>query len=405
MAILGKNCSKHVFGIWTGVLKYSTVLLISFLEIGILFGLFTLTSTKTFFLIVFGATLLGIGLLIIRALILWKIHKVKLDEFGDIENNLKGSQEKQKRAIAFLSEFSLLGTSFLLLLIPGLLTDLAGLLFLFPPFSILLKNHFTKKTLKELQVMEKTESETPASDESYSLLQVDLMALEIGAGLIPLVDESQGGTILERLSDIRKTFAGTTGVIVPPIRIRDNMLLNPNTYNLFIRGRLTSEYDLRPDKMMVLSKEGAHINLEGEDTTEPAFNMPAKWINAELKAKAEGMGLTIVHPETVLATHLTEIIKKHGGQLLTIKEIIERIAGFEKTNPGVTSGIIPEKISYAKVKRVFQTLLKESVSIRDQLTIFEGICELSEYTDNPVEIAKRIRKELECNEAESTDKP
>jgi flagellar biosynthesis protein FlhA len=205
------------------------------------------------------------------------------------------------------------------------------------------------------------------------LLHVDIMSLEIGYGLISLVDSSRGGDLLERINGIRRHFAMDLGLVVPPIRIRDNMQLGPNEYCLKIKMNEISRGELMPDFHLAMHASGKEGELVGVQTREPAFGLPAVWVNEAEKKRAESLGYTVVEATAVLATHLQEIIKKYGYELLVRQDVQNMVDNLKKRYPAVVDDIIPAKISVAQVHRVLQNLLKEQVSIRNLMTIFEVI--------------------------------
>jgi flagellar biosynthesis protein FlhA len=240
-----------------------------------------------------------------------------------------------------------------------------------------------------LRRKERTEAETAkaraeteqkqerAPEQVESLLQVDPMEIEIGYGLIPLVDIEQGGDLLDRVTQIRRQVATEYGMVVPPIRIRDNMQLAPNIYQIRIRGVRVGKGELHIDQYLAMNPGQGEEELPGEATTEPAFGLPAKWIKPDQRDRAEVLGYTVVEPAAVLATHLTEIIKKQSPVLLGRQETQKLVDNLKENNPVLVNELIPEKLDLGGVQKVLQNLLREQVPIRDLTSIFESLADNS----------------------------
>ncbi|OVE72488.1 hypothetical protein BVX93_02130 [bacterium B13(2017)] len=205
------------------------------------------------------------------------------------------------------------------------------------------------------------------------LLRLEIMGLEIGKGLIKIVDSSKGGDLLERINGIRRQFAIDLGFIVPIIRIRDNTQLEANEYHIKIKGDIVGKGFIMPDQYLAMNPSAKENVLEGIQTKEPAFNLPAVWINKNEKIRAEKLKYTVVDYITVLATHLKEIIKKYAHEIFIREDVAVMIENYNKRCPSVLNGIYPEKISLSKIHNIFKNLLRENVSIRDINTIFEAI--------------------------------
>jgi len=207
---------------------------------------------------------------------------------------------------------------------------------------------------------------------------VDPLGVEIGYNLIPLVDPEQGGTLLERITNIRRRSALDMGLIVPPIRIRDNMELEPQVYSILIKGVEIGSGSLQVGKLMAMDPGGVEIKIEGDEFTEPAFGQKAIWIEAEKQAVAESRGYTVVDCPTIIATHLTEIIKKYASEILGRQEVKQLVDNLKNEYPAVVAEIEEKKLSLGAIQRVLQNLLRENVSIRNMLTIMET---LATYAD------------------------
>jgi len=257
------------------------------------------------------------------------------------------------------------------------------------------------------------EGEGPSAPSPYAspeavtaLLQVDPMELEIGYGLIPLVDPEQKGDLLDRVTMIRRQTALEMGIVVPPIRIRDNIQLKPNDYSIKIRGTEVASGNLMVDHFLAMNPGNISQEVEGVDTTEPAFGLPAKWIREAQKEQAEIMGYTVVDPASVVATHLTEVIKNHAHELLGRQEVQSLIDVIKERNPVIVEELIPNKMEVGEVQKVLQNLLKERVSIRDMVTILETLADFSAMTKDVNVLTEYVRASLArqiCNQHQLPD--
>ena len=213
-------------------------------------------------------------------------------------------------------------------------------------------------------------AEPPPPEE---LLKVDLLELEVGYGLVSLVDTTQGGDLLERISAVRRQLAVEMGLVMPPVRIRDNMQLEPSGYRVKIRGNAVASGRTEPGRLLAMDSGIATGTLDGEKTTEPAFGLDAWWIDQSLRQRAETMNYTVVDPTSVLATHLTEVVKKHAEELLTREEVNNLIEGVRARAPKLVEEVIPAVAKPADMQRVLQNLLRERVPVRDLDTIIEAL--------------------------------
>lgn len=226
------------------------------------------------------------------------------------------------------------------------------------------------------------------------MLHVDIMALEIGYGLISLVDTAQGGNLLDRINGIRRQFALDLGLIVPPIRIRDNMQLLSNEYMIKIKGNEIAKGELMPEFYLAMNASGTDDKLVGIKTKEPAFGLPSTWVNETEKNRAESMGYTVVDATTVLATHLKEMVKKYGYELLIRQDVQAMVDNLKKRYPAVIEDIIPNRISIAQVHRILQNLLREHTSIRNLMSIFETIGDYASVIKDNEILTEYIRATL-----------
>lgn len=227
------------------------------------------------------------------------------------------------------------------------------------------------------------------------LLQVEKMEMELGYGLIPLVDAEQGGDLLDRIVMIRRQCAIELGFIVPPIRIRDNMQLKPNAYAIKIKGMDVADGELILDSYLAIGPDiDNDKELAGVDTVEPAFNLPARWVDISEKELAEAKGYTVVDPPSVVATHLTAVIKSHAFELLGRQEIQNIIDFIKENNKAVVEELIPDLMNIGDVQKILANLLKEQVTIRDMVTILETLADYSKITKDTDVLTEYVRQAL-----------
>jgi flagellar biosynthesis protein FlhA len=232
------------------------------------------------------------------------------------------------------------------------------------------------------------------SDPMSDLLQIDPIELEVGYALIPLVDERQGGDLLERISLLRKQAALELGILVPPIRIRDDIRLPSNEYVVKLRGSEMARGEVMPRFLMSLDNGGVVQEIEGMDTIDPSFGMPAKWIAASRRADAEAFGYVVVEPTTVVATHLMEVLKGNAADLLGRQDVQEMVETLKKSHPALVEDLIPAKLSLGILHRVLQRLLRERVPIRDLVTILEALGDAADQTKDPELLTEHVRRSL-----------
>lgn len=235
---------------------------------------------------------------------------------------------------------------------------------------------------------------SPASpEEVMRLLTVDPMEAEIGYAIIPLVDPAQGGDMLERIGTIRKQMAVELGVVVPPIRIRDNIQIKPTEYILRVKGAEAGRGELLPDHYLAMNTGGVEEDLIGIPTKEPAFGMPALWISPDLRDKAEAMGYTVVDAPSVLATHLSEVIRRNGADLLTRQEVQKLTDMVKESAPAVVEELLAS-LSLGEIQKVLQNLIKEQIPIRDLVTIFEALADYGKLSRSVDFLTERARESL-----------
>jgi len=256
------------------------------------------------------------------------------------------------------------------------------------------------KAFKEAKIKEEASREYNEADEMrkpenvMSLLQVDPIELEFGYGILPLVDANQGGDLLDRLVMIRRQCALDLGIVVPVIRLRDNIQLKPNEYVIKIKGTEVANGEIMFDNYLAMNPGTAEGDLEGIKTVEPAFGLPAVWITESQREKAEMMGYTVVDPPSIIATHLTEIIKAHAGELLGRQEVQKLLDNLKESYPALVDEVLPKTLSLGEIHKVLVNLLKENISIRDLVTIMETLADYGTMTKDPDILTEYVRQSL-----------
>ncbi len=241
---------------------------------------------------------------------------------------------------------------------------------------------------------EAEEEATGAPEDVDHLLNLDTIELEVGYGLIPLVDKQQDGTLLGRIRAIRRQFASELGIIIPPIHIRDNLNLSPAQYRLMIKGVETASTELMVNHYLAMDPGGTAQPIDGLDTVEPAFHLPAKWIPQEREEEARFAGYTVVDNSTVIATHLTEIIRNNAHNLLGRQDVQHLMDNLAKTSPKAVEELIPGILSLGVVQKVLQNLLRERISIRDILSIVETLADFAPVGKDPDLLTEYVRQRI-----------
>ncbi len=227
-----------------------------------------------------------------------------------------------------------------------------------------------------------------------SLLQVDAIELEFGYGIIPLADVNQGGDLLDRVVMIRRQVALELGCVVPMIRLRDNIQLNPNQYLIKIKGVPVSEGEILFDHYMAMNPGYVEEEISGIPTFEPSFHLPALWITESQRERAESLGYTVVDPPSIIATHLTEIIRSHLDELLTRQDVQNLIDNVKDANTTLIGELVPKLLSVGEIQKVLQNLLAEGISIRDLVTIFETLADYATTTRDTDVLTEYVRQNL-----------
>jgi len=231
-------------------------------------------------------------------------------------------------------------------------------------------------------------------ERATTFLKIDSLAIEIGYGLIGIVDVQQGGDFINRIRSIRKQIAQDLGVIVPPVNITDNLKLAPHQYSILLKGIEIARGELMADKFLAINPGNATEAIEGTPTKEPTFGLPAFWITKDKRDHAQMMNYTVVDPATVLATHLTETIRNHAYELLGRQEVKALIDYVAETHPKLTEELVPKTLSIGEIQKVLQNLLRERVSVRDLVTIFETLADYGTQTKDHITLTEVTRAAL-----------
>ncbi len=295
---------------------------------------------------------------------------------------------------------------------PRIMFIIGGVLFLFgitplptiPYFTLsalflylgyALRSEIIKSESEELVEEEAAEVEEIRKPENIiPLLQVDPIELEFGYGIIPLADPNQGGDLFDRLVMIRRQIALELGMVVPMIRLRDNIQLESNQYMIKIKGTEVSNGNIMFNHYLAMNPGNADGSIQGIDTVEPAFGLPAKWILDDDREKAEILGFTVVDPSSMISTHLTEVIKKYSYELLGRQEVKTLIDNVKENNSALVDELVPKLMSYGEIQKVLGNLLKEKVSIRDLTTILETLADYCLITKDANMLTEYVRQAL-----------
>ena len=282
--------------------------------------------------------------------------------------------------------------------VPQILVIAAGLLF--AGFSL------KKRSELAVAIAEKTESAHAAAeqpndtdyfkniDNIYDLLKIDVIEMEFGYSLIPLVDENSGSSFIERLVTFRKQFAVEMGIVIPAVRLRDNGMLNPNQYVIKIKGEEVSRGEILVDYYLALDPGNLTGTIDGIETIEPAYGIPSKWITRDKKEMAEIYGYTVIDPLSVVVTHLSETVKKYAHELLSRQDLNQLLENIKKTGSTIVDDVIPNLISFGGLQKVLCNLLKEGVPIRDMETILETISDYASTVHDLEVLTEYVRQSL-----------
>lgn len=251
----------------------------------------------------------------------------------------------------------------------------------------------------------KAAKEAPKEEPTTAALQIDQIRLELGYGLLSLINGDHGTRLTDQVKALRRTLAQEMGFIMPSVRIQDNLQLQANGYIIRVKEIEVGRGELRPNMLLVMDPKGEPVALEGEPTTEPTFGLPAQWVQESMREEAQFRGYTVVEPQTVITTHLTEVVKDNMSELLSYAETQKLIDELDKAHQKLVSDMVPSQIPMGSVQRVLQNLLAERVSIRDLPTILEGIFEVCTGSRNVSVITEHVRAKLarQISDANSND--
>ena len=282
----------------------------------------------------------------------------------------------------------------------GLFTPLNMLVFCAYGIMFLLTARMIANQLELTETDEAVSEEEESAEEIRrpenvsSLLQVDAIELEFGYGIIPLADVNQGGDLLDRVVMIRRQIALELGCVVPMIRLRDNIQLNPNQYLIKIKGVPVSEGEILFDHYMAMNPGYVEEEISGIPTFEPSYHLPAIWITESQRERAESLGYTVVDPPSIIATHLMEIIRSHLDELLTRQDVHNLIENVKEANETLVSELVPKLLNVGEIQKVLQNLLAEGISIRDLVTIFETLADYAPTTHDTDVLTEYVRQSL-----------
>ena len=282
----------------------------------------------------------------------------------------------------------------------GLFTPLNMLVFCAYGIMFLLTARMIANQLEMTETDEAVSEEEESAEEIRrpenvsSLLQVDAIELEFGYGIIPLADVNQGGDLLDRVVMIRRQIALELGCVVPMIRLRDNIQLNPNQYLIKIKGVPVSEGEILFDHYMAMNPGYVEEEISGIPTFEPSYHLPAIWITESQRERAESLGYTVVDPPSIIATHLMEIIRSHLDELLTRQDVHNLIENVKEANETLVAELVPKLLNVGEIQKVLQNLLAEGISIRDLVTIFETLADYAPTTHDTDVLTEYVRQSL-----------
>ena len=282
----------------------------------------------------------------------------------------------------------------------GIVTPLNTIIFVGVGVAFVVTGRMMAGTIETAQIENEANQEEMAAEEIRqpenvtSLLQVDPIELEFGYGIIPLADVNQGGDLLDRVVMIRRQIALELGTIVPIIRLRDNIQLNPNQYIIKIKGIQVSEGEILFDHYMAMNPGYVEEEITGIKTFEPSFHLPAVWITEGQRERAESLGYTVVDPPSIIATHLTEVIRQHIAELLSRQDVQNLVDNLKESNHSLVEELVTKMLGLGEVQKVLQNLLREGISIRDLLTIFETLADYAQTTRDTDVLTEYVRQSL-----------
>jgi len=315
----------------------------------------------------------------------------------------KGSKESDFGHVLISQLFGLPKVLYLVgtvIAVLGIATPLPDIIYVGIGICFIVGARVTQGTIETTKIQEAASTEETKAGEIRqpenvnSLLQVDPIELEFGYGIIPLADVNQGGDLLDRVVMIRRQIALELGTVVPIIRLRDNIQLNPNQYIIKIKGIQISEGEILFDHYMAMNPGHVEDEITGIPTFEPSFHLPAIWITESQRERAESFGYTVVDPPSIIATHLTEVIREHIAELLTRQDVQNLVNNLKDNNQALVEELVPKLMSLGEIEKVLQNLLKEGISIRDLVTIFETLADYAPTTHDTDILTEYVRQSL-----------
>lgn len=384
------GATKYVKGDATAGLIITAINLVGGTAMGIMGGAAFADAIKEF-----GILTIGDGLCSQIPSLLISLSTGILVTKGSSEADFSGTLIKQMFGVPKV--LFIVGAVLALL---GIATPLNGILFLALAAAFIVTGYSMNKSIGEETIeqevaQEETEAEEIRKPENVvSLLQVDPIELEFGYGIIPLADVNQGGDLLDRVVMIRRQIALELGTVVPIIRLRDNIQLNPNQYIIKIKGIQVTEGEILFDHYMAMNPGYVEEEITGIPTFEPSFHLPAIWITESQRERAESLNYTVVDPPSIIATHLTEIIRQHIAELLSRQDVQNLVNNLKESNPAIVEELTPKLLGLGEIQKVLQNLLSEGVSIRDLLTIFEVLADHATTSRDTDVLTEYVRQGL-----------
>jgi flagellar biosynthesis protein FlhA len=393
---------SNFFGAMDGATKYvkgdaTAGLIITFINLigGTVMGVIYMGLTFQEALEKFGILTIGDGLVSQVPSLLISLSTGILITKGSNDADFSGVLVKQLFGIPRV--LYIVGTVICFL---GIVTPLNWVLFVALGIVFIIAGRSIDKTIgveeieDEVQQAETEAEEIRRPENVVSLLQVDAIELEFGYGIIPLADVNQGGDLLDRVVMIRRQIALELGTVVPIIRLRDNIQLNPNQYIIKIKGVQVAEGEILFDHYMAMNPGYVEEEITGIPTFEPSFHLPAIWITESQRERAESLGYTVVDAPSIIATHLTEIIRTHIAELLTRQDVQNLVNNLKESNPVLVEELTPKLMGLGEIQKVLQNLLNEGISIRDLLTIFESLADHAQTTHDSDVLTEYARQSL-----------
>ncbi len=381
------GASKFVKGDAIAGILITAINLVGGLMIGVFAGMNFSQAAETFSILSVGDALVSQmpALLMSTAAGVVVTRSATGEQLGiAFKNQLLGS----RRAV-----ISTAGVVGMMALVPGMpavpFLALSGLL-----LYVARQSRQTAKAAFDEDVKKKNTPEPTEAETIEAVLPLDVMSLEVGYELIRAVDPSMGGTLVDRISSLRKQIAQELGIVVPPIHIRDNLQLSPGRYRFVLLGTEIAGGDIRTGKLLAMDPSGTAPTIDGEETVDPTFGTPARWISAKDREIAEALGYTVVEHATIMATHLAEVVRKHAYQILGRGELQALFDVFSRNTPKLVEDLIPSLLSFGEVLKVMRNLLREGVSIRDLRTLLEALFEIAPTTRDPEQLTELVRQRL-----------